>query len=299
MKRGKLIFSLVFFVVFVSLASAGLGDWLKATGKAPSGEQNVTVSVVGVHILNVTYVQSGFTADPTENSTTFVIFQAHVYDEDGVGNLDHNSVNAVFTKIGEATRTGNCVHENNIDGYTANYTCNVTMWFYDAAVTDWSINVSALDQESNYAENISETFIYSELKSFDVPLSPATLNWAGLAPGSSNQEADNDPTNVTNLGNFDGNIHITAYDLVGQTTPSENISATAFDVSETSGSECSAGSTLGPDDQRADTNIDSSRGATGFNTAYIYYCLTQVPPVSSQIYSTAERGQSWVVEYYP
>lgn len=294
MKRGKLGFLLIILVLAVSLVSAGIGDWFKQiTGKAPSGEQNVSVSVTGANVPKVSYVQDINSIDPTEYGITTVVFETHVYDADGAGNIEHSSVSAKFTKAA-VTRNGVCSHPNNIDSYTANYSCSVIINYYDSA-GNWVVNVSARDQENNYAENTSEIFMYNELKSFTTPLSPTNLNWPPLIPGASNIESNNDPTLVNNTGNYAGNIYLTAYNLVGETNGAENIPSTAFSVSGTSGLECS-GTTLLSDGSDTDTNIGANPGSPGSNLANIYYCL-DVPVVSSQIYSTTARGESWIVKY--
>jgi len=287
------ILSALTVLMLISLVSGGLFD--KSTGKASDAPQDVAVTVQGINSPIVSFVENFSSADPTEFGITTVVFETHVYDPDGVGNINDSSVNAEFS-FGATTRSGSCTYDEDLDSFTANYSCSVDMTYYDEASSNWNINVSALDQEANYAENTSMGFTYTELKAFDTPLTPSQLSWPALAPAATNQNATNDPTVVNNTGNYNGNIYITAYDLVGQTTSTENISANNFSVSGTSGLECT-GAALGPDGGDADTSIAANPGPAGSNLADIYYCIPTVPVVSSQVYSTTARGQSWVVRY--
>ncbi len=297
MKRGMYVVAIL-FVFSISLISAGIfSDIFKTSGKASSAEQNVSVTVQGTNAPTISYVEDingGAAVMPWEGSTVNVIFQVRVSDADGVSNIDDSSVQTQFTR-GSTTRSGSCVWQNDVDATTANYTCTVTMNYYDEA-GDWNVEVTAQDQEANSAADSSEIFTYSELKAFSTPLAPSSLSWPSLTPGASNQLSNNDPTTVTNTGNYRGNIIITGYNLVGESNSAENIPSTAFSVASTSGSECT-GTALQSDGTVTDTGIYASPGPTGSNNAYIYYCLTSVPIVSSQTYSTSARGQSWVISY--
>lgn len=294
MKRGLLAVFFVVFVLGMSVASAGIFDFLKPSGKASSAPQNVSVTIAGANPPIVNFVEDLTSINPNEYNTRTVFFYTQVYDADGVNNINDSSVDTQLT-FGATTRTGSCTYQSDLDGFTANYSCSVILNYYDTAGT-WTVNVSALDIESNYAENTSEQFSYALLKAFAVPLVPSALGWSTLIPGASNQNASNDPTVVNNTGNYNGNIFLNATDLTGETTPSENISASEFSVAGVSGSECS-GISLGPDNALTDTSISANSGPPGSNLANIYYCISSVPFVSSQTYSTNARGQSWILTY--
>ena len=297
------VVSIFIIIALASFTSANVFDSLKelfsGTGQASSGPQNVSVQVAGVNFPTVSFVQNingGANVIPIENGIRNVVFSAQVTDADGVGNINDSSVDAEFRR-GIVTRIGNCSLQSDLNANTANYSCSVNMFYYDG-IGSWTANVSARDQESNYAENTSELFTYQELKAFIVPLSPSTLNWPILTPGAVNRNSSNDPTFVNNTGNYAGNIFLTGFDLVGQTNPSENISINRFNVSGTSGSECTGGVSLGPNDgNSANTLIPTNPGPSGGSS--VYYCITSVPIVSSQVYSTSIRGPafSWIIFY--
>lgn len=293
----EVVVCLVLVVLMTSFVSAGFFDFLNPSGRAADAPQNVSVTIAGANTPVVNFVENingGSGVSPLEYTIKTVSFETHVYDQDGVGNINDSAVSARFT-FGTTTRSGSCAPQADIDGFTANYTCSINMNYYDSSGS-WTTNVSAKDVENNYADNTSEIFSYSILKSFAVPLSPSSLSFPTLVPGAANQNASNDPTIVNNTGNYNGNIFINSSDLVGQVISSEKLSANRFNVSGSSGSECT-GIGLGPDSALTNTLISANPGPPGSNLANIYYCIPSVPFISSQTYSTIARGQSWIVTY--
>lgn len=288
MKRGQIVALLILSVLVIVSAYF---TYFSLTGKASSSPQDVSITVQANRPPAVNYVQDIVSSIPLEAGVRNVILEVHVRDQDGVNNIDDSSVD-IEAVNGASRQLGSCVLVSDIDTRTANYSCTIPMQYYNPS-GNWIVNASGRDLQNNYAENTSETFSYTLLSSFATPLTPSTLNWPALTPGSSNQASSNDPTGVTNTGNYEGNIFITAYNLVGETDPLENIPATAFSVSGIMDSECT-GTALGPDGVSVNTGIPSNPGGAA---AQIYYCIPSVPSVTSQTYSTVARGFSWVVEY--
>ncbi len=290
--------------MFVSFASASfIDDLFKKTGKVPLQPQDVSVTVSGLppSIVFVQNINGGNPVLPVEDTTIFVVFEVHVSDANGVDNLDDSSVTADFDLIGETTRSGLCAWVNDIDGTTANYSCSVDMEYYADAGT-WTATINANDLDTNSATpDTSETFGYAELKAMII--SPNSISFGSVSTLATNQEATDDPTTVINKGNYDGAISIQGYNLYGLSDNSESIPAANFvaDVETGSGVECTGGSNsetaLVDGVSTSISGTDANRGPVG--TEELYYCLTLVPNVQSQQYSTTEPsfGDSWVILY--
>ncbi len=304
MKRGFYLTS-IFLILLISLASAGLFDFTK-TGKASFGNQDVRINVVGTNPPIIDQPSASISAqNPTEAGITQVDFNVVVTDIDGVANIVDSSLIARVSR-GAVTRTATCINPTNIDSDTKSYNCTTDMQYYDSA-GGWDLYVGILDQEANNGtRTINPFFNYNTLYAMQVPLSPSTLEWPSLSTGASNTLSNNDPTTVTNTGNYAGNIFITGYDLQGETNGAEIIPANLFSVDSATGgvpsSECNVGITavpLGADATKIDTGINANPGQSGANIANVYYCITSVPFVSSQAYSTSIRGPafSWTVSY--
>jgi hypothetical protein len=302
MKKGKkqfyLIISFIFSILLISMVSAGL--WNKITGKAPAQPQDISINVIGTNPVVIEYIEAILPQSPTESLTTTVEFNVRVTDPDGVSDIDDSSVNAEFSKLGEITKNNDCLWQNDVDSDTANYSCSIDMQYYNGAGT-WNIKINATDFGSAIlVEDTSTTFVYQELKA--MTLSPASLTWPNIIPGSINQTSNNDPSTITNTGNYNGEISVTSYDLSGETTPGELIPSEDFSIGILTGAdeECNAPATatnMGLDGTTTSIiNSDSNPGPGPNNYEEIYYCIPSFPLVSSQIYSTS-LGGSWYVLY--
>jgi hypothetical protein len=303
MKRKGVYFAgFVLGVLLISLVSAGIFDSLKGTGKASYGNQDVSIRVQGTNPPTIDPISSIANQNPFENGIRTVTFNFSVTDPDGVANLNDSSIIARVSR-GATIITASCNPGGNVDFDTRRYLCSVDMQYYNSAGA-WDLYVEAKDQEANVgSRTVTGFFIYTLYIGMNVPLSPASLNWPNLAPGQTNVLSNNDPTIVTNTGNYAGNIFITAYDLQGETTGTEYILASSFSVDSATGgippSECNIGSTAVAlsNGTSVDTGIGANPGLAG--SANIYYCVTSVPLVSSQIYSTSIRGPAyaWTIAY--
>jgi len=228
---------------------------------------------------------------PIENNIRPVTFEVLVSDSDGYADI--NLVTTQFTFLGEPTRTGNCVFENQIDSYTANYSCVVEMQYYDAA-GEWQVTAQVFDSQLATDLDNSQTFLYLPLTGLVISSPVTALIWPTLNPGQTNVLAQNHPVIINNTGNYEGQISITSYDLEGETTAGEFIAANNFWVGiETGGAECSS-TQLQNSTQVAIIGSSLPRGQNAQEE--IYFCIAQVPSVSSQEYSSSASGNSWVVE---
>lgn len=300
------LFSLSLIILLsICFVSAGfLDNIFNPSGKASSDTQDVSVSVAGTHIPSIDEPSASIAAvTPSENNTVAVDFTVVVTDLDGVANIVDSTLLAQVSR-GATMRTATCINPTDIDADSRSYDCSIDMNYYDEA-GNWDLYVEVEDQETKVGSvNLLAYFTYNLLAAMEVPLSPSNLIWDTLTPGAINQNSTNDPTVVTNMGNYAGTITLTAYDLEGETTAGEFIPASDFSVGSTTGgatpAECDVGVTavaLGGDGNPVDTLINANPGPVG--VANIYYCITSVPFVSSQVYSTSTRGPAyaWVVSY--
>jgi hypothetical protein len=250
-------------------------------------------SISAVTLLENTYAQ--FTVNFT------------AYDADGFGNLK-TTATANVTKSGEAVRSNSsCTQVNTFNTNYSNYTCIISMWYFDGFGT-WDIGVSVNDTSNSVGINTTQNFTVNTLTAF--VSSPSALTFAGISPGAKNTTSNNDPLLLNNTGNYPvtgGNLQINATDLVGETDNSKALYASNFTVaSVTSGANIECGVTTNQ------TNIMSRSLFTGLNNAtlpngnhsvnngntgqeQLYVCLRYAgTELSTQSYSTVNQG-AWTV----
>jgi hypothetical protein len=195
--------------------------------------------------------------------------------------------------VSETSRTNNsCIFQNSINTNTANYSCTVNMLYYDKAGY-WNVVIGATDSKGATVNNNSRTFMYNSLNAINITSS--LISWSSINPGAINQTPIQF-TIINNTGNYNGPVYIVARNLTGQSVPSESISADLFRAGISTGGfppvECGA-TQLQDGNGILITGSNLPRGAIA--TEQIYYCLTQVPYVSSQSYS-ATGANSWTLQ---
>lgn len=295
MRKGVYVLSLVLLVLSISLISAGLTDfWNSITGNVPQQSQNVSVGVVGANPVSISVPQ--ITAIPNESTLTTVVFTVNVTDLDGFNDINDSTV---FPEISDGVtfRTGSCSWIDDMNSTTANYSCSVIMWYFDAPTPDtsWTTRVQATDRGNLTLMNGTATFIYQPLQA--MVISPAQISWLSVIPGALIQGASDDPTIISNTGNYNGSVVVTGYNLIGQDNPTESIPANNFTVSSSSGTECSGTPLInGVDASISGSNSNPGNLSAGGGLSNLYYCIPLVPSVSSQTYSTT-GGNSWVVRF--
>lgn len=296
-KIGLIVFSIVLLSCMVS---AGFFD--KITGRASSQPTNLSVTVVGVSMAQIISVSTISNVDLNESSYISVNFTLQMYDPDGAGDLNNTSVFANFSRVNETTRTTTsyCSFQNNIGSYTRNYSCSIDMWYWDGNGL-WNVSIRGKDiGNGTEVYNLTTTFQVNLLKA--MVISPYALTWLPVSSGALNQTSNNDPTYINNTGNYNSTIQVTALNLLGETTPADFIPAANFSLGlTTSGSnpEC-MGTLMVNGTATTVTNSNANRGnlslGGGLGQEEFYYCITQVPYVSSQPYSTLNGG-SWTITY--
>jgi hypothetical protein len=285
----------------MGLVSAGLIDSIKntLTGKATSQPTNVSVYITGTTQVTVEVDNSTF-ASPTnlvEGSSITTVTYVKVCDPDGVNDVNDSATQLVLQgPLGTTRQNTSCNLVGDIDSNCANFSCSVELWYWDEPL-NWVINASGNDL-GNFSRyyNDSYTFTIAQLKA--LVISPDTLNWTALSPGSNNVGADNDPTLVNNTGNYNGTIDVTGYDLYGTTTTTEIFASDNFTTNVTDPA-CS-GQALANNTLVTVTDSVSNPGnlsaGSGAGQEELYYCIPLVPSLSSQQYTTDQSG-SWIVAY--
>ena len=316
MKRGRyaLIFFLIMLIIMVPLVFAGLFDWFKEiTGQATDAPLDMNISVgtgsapTIIEVWNITDYQTNNLGPANSNIT----FNFTASDADGYGNLNDNSVKINITNSGTGrANTTDCARVEE-SGNLANYSCNVTMWWWDSDGA-WTINVSISDNNYNNITNDTTIFIVNTLTGF--VSGPGNISFDTMQPNTYN----NTPTNwitLNNTGNQDvssGNVQVNATDLKGETTSTQALWAANFSIGTTTSAdkpECDLGentATNMTDGSSGDVfksisgsliaagNYTVNNNVTGQET--LYMCLQYAGiGLSQQQYSTVEEG-TWTMK---
>ena len=326
MKRGRQkivsgLFILLLVMALIPLASAGFFSdlWGKITGYYAKGlGANITISSMSIVYVNTTSVTLNSGPNPTG-----VLINFTAYDGAGVQYLNDSSVSANLTIgiSGEQNRTNaSCYRTLDFSTNYVNYTCNVTMWWFDSNGT-WNVTVFIKDNFSNVAINASQAVVLNALTGFD--LNPTNLTWPTLIAGAINQTSNNDPLIMNNTGNmkigingWPSNVSINATHLTGETNGNWRMFASNFTVSNVA----SAGGCQGAAGNCFECDTSAGRAtnmsfATYTNVSYanltkgnftindgltgqerLSFCLRIVDTgLTAQSYSTVGNG-SWVVQ---
>jgi hypothetical protein len=308
-EKYLILFSIIILLLIVSGVSAGWFEELKSkiTGKAT---QNVVLNIsVGGPQITFVYNNSmtSLPSGPNEApAITSVIINFTAYSTAGAGNLNHSTALVNFTKSGEVTRQNTSCTMYQSSGNNANYTCNVTMWWWDGSGT-WDITAYIKDNQSNSVTNTSANFYVGERTAF--VMAPSALNWPGIAPGATNQTSSNDPLVLNNTGNdiIDAaNIKINSSNLRGETTSTQALWAGNFSVSWNNGStppvEC-GGTNMSRSIYQGISTANLTKGNYTVNNGNtgqeeLYFCLMSAgSELSTQAYSTANETEwNWIVQ---
>lgn len=287
-------FIIISAMILITPVYAGFFDSFidSVTGRASSQTTDLSITVSGVNPAVIQLVSPITDTNPTENTLTSITFYVTMYDADGVADLDDTSVSANFTRAGEALREDtSCTLVGDIDAYSANYSCQINMWYWDGSGA-WNIGVKGKDiGNASWSFNTSATFNYNQLKA--MLISPSSVTWPSATPGASDFSASIG-TSINNTGNYDGTIDVTAIDLTGAS--SESIAANEFVVDLSDGA-CS-GTAMVNATATTVTSSDSNPGniSAGGGGEELYYCIPSFPLVSSQTY-TATGGRAWTVAF--
>ena len=307
---ATILFGVFILILFINLSSADFYDWFgKITGRVTTGQTNVSVALNGTNgVTLLVYNSSLGSVSPTEDGTTTATIYIVVNDTDGVSDINDTSVNVTFYKTGETNRGNNsCQLLSDLTAQTANYTCAVSMYYFDSSST-WNIIACARDLgNGTYVCNSTTTFTYNQLQA--LTLSPNSITWATLTPGGTNQTSNNDPSIVNNTGNYNfTNVTVKGFNLHGEVVTTTFINVANFTVANNTGStaECDTSPTVNNATVLSNGtaiqikhslltrgNHSVNNGATG--QEQLYHCILTVPQVQSQTYSTSYAGGAWII----
>ena len=307
-----LLIVLLAVIILVPFSSAGFLEDLKAkiTGKALSTVTvNVTVGVPEIrnvynNTASIIAAASGLSSGPVNTS---LIVNFSVYLGTGVANMDNSTATINFSKASETLRQNSTCNQFEVGTNVANYTCNVTMSWYDGAGT-WAIQAFILDTSGNKGINNSANFSVGETTGFEM----GTLGWSGLAPGTTNQTATA-ALRLNNTGNKNmssNTTQINVTNLRGETTTTvaiwaNNISvswdATALEACDTSGGTANSATNMSNTTYVNVTTANLTKGHYPANDGStgqedFYFCIKTVgSELTSQQYSTVAAGP-WQVQ---
>lgn len=303
MKRGIekifLTILLIIILLIIPLTSAGFWSDFKAriTGKEIF-EINITITsgtaptVPIVENFTMTDVSS---SGPNEGpAMTSIMINFTAYDADEFINLDDSSALINFSRTGEDKReNASCEWLADWGTYYANYTCNVSMWWWDDTGI-WDITAYIADLQSNSALNTSQNFFMGTTTGIAASPGNLTFTAGSIAPGATDVESNNDPMLFNNTGNLPQYIEINSTDLIGEDNATLKLYANNFTVKVSSGCEGT------PMVRYSFENITSNNLSIGNYTAdngtaqeELYFCLELAgSELSAQAYSTSTEG-SW------
>lgn len=302
MKRGRrgITIIIVLVIIIIPLISAGVfSDWWgRITGRLTSGEVDLSITVgagttpVITHIWNASMGGMDISGGPNDGPTkSYIWVNFTVIDADGTSNLNSSTAKINISKTGEETRSDALCTLNKTVGNFANYTCNMTMWWYDGAGA-WNINAYIKDNNGNVAYNASDkTFQVGTTDG--VVLSPSALNWTEITAGDTDKLSSNDPQVYNNTGNVNKWIEINSTHLKGENNPAYGLWAGGFSIN--AADACDTGTTM---TWFAYANITSAwlpKGNFTINNGTagqerLYFCLeTSDANLTSQAYSTASH----------
>ncbi|MDP4012726.1 MAG: hypothetical protein Q8R00_03930 [Candidatus Nanoarchaeia archaeon] len=238
----------------------------------------------------------------TEASTTAVQFSFLASDSDGVDDLNDSSATAEFQAIGETTRSNtSCLLVGDLNASTANYTCTVDLWYFDAA-GNWTVNATIKDLSAETGANTSSNFTLQETAA--MVMAPSALTWDALSIGVGNQTSTNDPLTINNTGNKNitiGNLNITAINLQGEIIRSRYLNVSNFTVHTATGGsppvECGGIQLVNATSviTGADGNLTRGNNSASLGQEEVYFCLVNITAgATPQAYSTGNVGL-WTV----
>lgn len=290
-------FLVLVLLLIIPFASAGTFSnlWNQITGRATTSPVTLNISVGAGNsptiwnVTKITDVSGGLNEGP---APTYVIINFSVTDADGIGNINDSSARVNLSKSGETSRINSSCARWQASGNSANYTCNMTMYWWDG-VGNWVVNVTIKDLNGNYAENSTITLTVGSTSGF--VSGPSSLTWATISPGATNTLANNN-LRLNNTGNVVKNVQINATDLVGESTSSKQLGANNFSIANTS--SCTGAAMSNYVYTAVSTlpigNYSLNDGSSGQKD--LYFCLTSAnSDLTMQAYSTLSKG-TWTVK---
>lgn len=293
-------------MIIIPLTSAGFIDWFKKTitGQATNLPTNVSVTISGTNDVIIESIRVVGYPDITliEGQGKDITINVVLNDTDGVNDINDSSVQANISNTADGITRSNtsCVHLGDLDAQRANYSCVISMWYWDIQGV-WNVSASGEDLGTKVrTHNISETNLsLGILKALTI--NPLLITWVTVNPGGTNAKASNE-TFVNNTGNYNSTINVTGINIYGETITTESINVSNFTAGSTN--ECDitgvTASYLINNTAVTVNNTFANRGnlsiGSGTGQEKIFWCIPNVPYVSSQTYSTNSSG-GWIIAY--
>lgn len=213
--------------------------------------------------------------DPTSNSTTAVTFTFNATDN----NENFDSGRAKITASGVDTGWIACSDQTG-SGALREFACSIDMQYYYDAQT-YTVTVEVNDTASN-SDDDTDTTDYTTLVDIIIP---STVAFGSVSLGE--QNVSSGEWQIWNVGNANLNLSIQGADLVGQTTPAQNISISQFSIDDDAITDEGAET-----DEAELTLTDSSQrypdaslvGGSGSNDSVWYYLDVPASSLSQQVY---------------
>jgi hypothetical protein len=301
-KKEMIILGIICLLLILPIISAGVfGNlWSKITGKASSQNVDLNITVTSGSTPTIPRVDNQTTDilnGPNEGSSpTNILINFTAYDADGFGNLNDSSASVTVSLAGESPRTNSsCSQVIDYNTDYANYTCNITMWWFDGP-GDWTITASIDDVNTNSATNNTRTFYIGTTDGVENNLT--AISWPSIAPGATDTQANN-ASKLNNTGNMDQWLEVNATDLVGESDGNYALGASNFSVNASG--ICQGGSM----DNYTYLNITDAtlpKGNYTYNNGtaqeVLYFCLEESnSDLIAQYYSTGGTNSygSWVI----
>jgi hypothetical protein len=288
-----LMIFLIFILLIIPMASAGFWSDFKAriTGELTSADVDINITVTAGTAPTVPIVRN----DTMTNLSVSGPNDFTAYDADGYDNLDDSSALINFSKTGEETReNASCAWLADYDTNYSNYTCNVSMWWWDGTGT-WDITAYIADLSANDGSNSSYTFYIGTTTG--VVASPTNLSFPSVSPGATDSLSTNDPMLFNNTGNLDQYLEVNSTNLLGEDNASFALYASNFTVNTADACEGTA-----MQDQNyvniTGANLSAGNYTPNNGTAQeqLYFCLELAgPELIAQAYSTSATD-SWTAK---
>ena len=244
------------------------------------------------------------------NDKRSVSFTFVACDQDGYIDIDQG-----FANLTGANDSGNYFDANLTCEATAwtnatckQFNCSFDMWYFYKS-GEWNVSINVTDGTA-WAYNNGSNFNYASTTG--MVIGPSSITWTGLSLDSRNQTSGNDPITINNTGNYNislSKVNVTAYNLRGEETQTEEIPAANMTVDIETGDSCSGASCIECDENfmanATSTDITNSMLPRGNHSAndgsigqeQLYFCINHVPPItmiSAQSYST-ENSLQWKI----
>ena len=219
---------------------------------------------------------SGFSADPIEAGSTFILISFNVTDSDGVNEINASKTVSNFTLGGRDSGifrfNNSCA--NHTEGISVIINCTVAMKYYDNASSLWRINISVEDMNRGIGRNDSLNFTYNSLTA--ALIINSLLDFSNVTLNQNNAPSKS-PIILNNTGNtIFSLINLTAAQLTGVSDASLSIQPSNF-IADLSNSTDGAGQQLSNLSLRlidiTGSNASLLFGAEGASNLSIFFFL--------------------------